>query len=124
MFPNQSIIFARSAFMIRRVQCILILLATAFASSAALARAENEGQEELDQATEKKLSATTLDDLSQVIDLCETALKKGLDQQSSQFANNLLTSSLLSRANAQYQRIVRQTPSGWPELRRMALADL
>jgi tetratricopeptide (TPR) repeat protein len=101
-----------------------MIFALAAACSAGLARAENEGQEDLDQATEKKLSATTLDDLSQVIDLCDSALKKGLDQQNTQFANSLLTSSLLNRATAQYQRIVRQTPGGWPQLRKEALADL
>ncbi len=35
----------------------------------AVARAENEGQDDLDQATEKKLSAESMDDLAKVADL-------------------------------------------------------
>ncbi len=38
---------------------------------------KNEGQQDLDLATEKKLNATSHSELGEVIDLCESALKKG-----------------------------------------------
>jgi tetratricopeptide (TPR) repeat protein len=100
----------------------LALAATLVCSS--VLHAENEGQEDLDQATEKKLSADSLDDLSQVTDLCESALKKGLDATNTQFANNLLTGTLLQRANILSKTIVEKHPQGWAQLRVLALADL
>jgi tetratricopeptide (TPR) repeat protein len=92
--------------------------------SVAVARAENEGQDDLDQATEKKLSAESMDDLSKVADLCESALKKGLDQSNTQFANNLLTGTLLERANIMAKNIVERNPQGWQQLRLLAIGDL
>ncbi|HZZ28166.1 MAG TPA: tetratricopeptide repeat protein [Pirellulales bacterium] len=89
-----------------------------------VARAENEGQDELDKASDKKLAADSVEDLGQVIDLCESALKKGLDAGNSQFANNLLTGTLLERANVLLKNIVQQKPAGWQQLRILALADL
>ncbi len=88
------------------------------------ARAENEGQEDLDQATDKKLSANTPDDFGNVIELCESALKKGLDKANTEFANNMLTSTLLQRATLYTRVIIERTPQGWPQIRKMALADL
>ncbi len=108
----------------RRFPWLLLVLATAVVLSAAVVRAENEGQEDLDQATEKKLSANSLDDLTQVIDLCDSALKKGLDDANTQFANNLLTSTLMQRANFIAKVIVERIPQNWPNLRQMALDDL
>ncbi|HEY2826434.1 MAG TPA: tetratricopeptide repeat protein [Pirellulales bacterium] len=93
-------------------------------AAAAVARAENEGQDDLDQATEKKLSADSLDDLAQVATLCESALKKGLDDSNTQFANNLLNGTLMERANVITKNIVERKPQGWPQLRLLALADL
>ena len=110
--------------MIRRFPWILLFAVAAIVLSATVVRAENEGQEDLDQATEKKLSANSPDDLSQVIDLCESALKKGLDDANTQFANNLLTSTLMQRANFLTKVIVERTPQGWFKLRQMALDDL
>src|SRR5262249_25959558 len=91
---------------------------------ARLGRAENEGQDDLDQATEKKLAAENLDDLGNVVDLCESALKKGLDDTNKQFANNLLTGTLLERANLLTKNIVERKPPGWQQLRVLALGDL
>ena len=110
--------------MLRRIPWLLLVTVTAVVLSAAVVRAENEGQEDLDQATEKKLSANSLDDLTQVIDLCDSALKKGLDDANTQFANNLLTSTLMQRANFLAKVIVERTPQSWPKLRQMALDDL
>jgi len=59
--------------------------------------AENEGQEDLDKATQLKVSAETLDDLGEVIDHVDTAIEKGLDKENKKFADDLLVSSLLQR---------------------------
>ncbi len=89
-----------------------------------VARAENEGQDDLDQATEKKLSAeNNIDQLSQVIDLCESAMEKGLEATNKQFAKNLLTGTLMQRASI----LVRQTQAhqrGWQQQRLNAISDL
>src|SRR5688572_28565889 len=43
--------------------------------------AENEGLEDLDKATQLKVTAESLDDLNEVVDRLETALEKGLDDE-------------------------------------------
>lgn len=72
------------------------LLLIAYASPA---RGENEGQENLDRATQLKVTAQDLDDLSEVVDQLEVALEKGLDKDNTEFANQLLIASLLQRGN-------------------------
>ena len=66
-------------------------------SSAAIA--ENEGLYDLDKAIEVKLTAQSLKEITEVIDLCESALKKGLDESNTKFANQLLSASLHTRAS-------------------------
>lgn len=94
--------------------------------SGALARAQNEGQEELNQATAKKLSAESLADLNEVVRLCEQALKKGLDETNTQYANSLLTGTLVQRAAILSAAIFEKNPpdARWPELRGVAIKDL
>jgi hypothetical protein len=60
-------------------------------------RAENEGQADLDKATQLKISAESLDDLNEVIDHTDAALERGLDPDNKKFAEQLLTSSLMQR---------------------------
>ena len=55
-----------------------LLFAALFLFAARVSAAENEGQDDLDKATEKKLSSESLNDLSEVLTLCESAMKKGL----------------------------------------------
>lgn len=62
------------------------------------ARAEGEGQEDLDRAIEAKLSAGNYQELGNVVDLCESALKKGLDEGNTGFCKQLLASTLMQRA--------------------------
>jgi tetratricopeptide (TPR) repeat protein len=62
------------------------------------ARAEGEGQAELDRAIEAKLAANTYQELGNVVDLCEEALKKGLDEGNTDFCKQMLASTLLQRA--------------------------
>src|SRR5437867_1893757 len=71
----------------------LFLLAAIVAPVAA----ENEGQADLDKATQLKVAAENLDDLGEVIDHIDTALEKGLDKENTKFAQQLLVASLLQR---------------------------
>src|SRR3954447_17759509 len=79
----------------RRV-CLFIgfLFATAFA---VVALADNAGQDDLDKATQLKVTAESLDDLGEVIDHLDTSLEKGLDKENTKFAQQMLVSSLLQR---------------------------
>ncbi|MEC7449809.1 MAG: tetratricopeptide repeat protein [Planctomycetota bacterium] len=84
---------------------------------------ENAGLEDLDKATDLKLDATSLRDLDQVVKLCESALEKGLDEDSTQFAKQLMVGTLLESA----QRISQPILAGgapdprWPFMRQQAL---
>src|SRR5262245_57674263 len=100
------------------------LLASLLLLSAAAVRAENEGQDDLDQAYDKKLAAKNLDDLAQIIELCESALKKGLDPANTKSANSLMTGVLMERASLLTRAIVTQDIKNWPQIRSAALADL
>jgi tetratricopeptide (TPR) repeat protein len=88
--------------------------------------AQNEGQGELDKATELQIQAQTLADLEQVAKLCEEALKKGLDEGNQAFAKQLLSSTLFQHASRLTEPIFEQSPPDrrWPLLRQFALRDL
>jgi len=90
------------------------------------ARAENEGQGDLDQATEVKLNASSMADLERVVELCESAIEKGLDEGSTLLAKSLLTSTLYDHASRFSEAIFGQTPPNpqWPLLRQYAVRDL
>ncbi len=95
-----------------------------------LARAgDNDGQADLDKAAEKKLSAKSLDDLAEVLKLCDSAVKQGLTTANKQFADALYTSTLNERATIYTEAIFQGASGGqldprWPQIREMALADL
>src|SRR5690606_29635087 len=74
-----------------------IVLAIGIAPAWGLAQ-ENGGQEDLDKALQAKVTAQSLRDLNEVIQLLESAIEKGLDVESSDFAETLLVESLLERA--------------------------
>ena len=80
----------------------------------------------LDKATEVKLSAENANDLNEVITLCQDALRAGLDESNTKFANELLASTLTQRAelicNELFERPVRPNRAG--KLVEMALSDL
>jgi tetratricopeptide (TPR) repeat protein len=89
------------------------------------ARAANEGQEDLDHATQAKLNARTQTDLGEVIRLAESALKKGLDDGNTQFAKELLASACIQRGTNYAGEILHLPPDpNWREIRRVALEDL
>ncbi len=56
--------------------------------------AQSEGQADLDAATSLKLNASSMADLERVIELCESAIEKGLDDESNQLAKSLVTATL------------------------------
>ncbi len=112
--------------MLRLVRFAILFLLAAAVLAGGPAWAENEGQEELDRATEAKLGASTLSDLAKVIELCQDALKKGLDEPNTEFANQLLASTHFQRGESIAGTIFSASPPDprWPQYRRLALADL
>ena len=91
----------------------LMIAAIAMFASRAIA-GDNDGQADLDKATEKKLSAISVEDLGEVVGLCESAMKKGLDASNTQFANDLYTSTLLQRATFYTQFVTEHNGDGDP----------
>ncbi len=102
---------------------------------------DNDGQADLDKATEKKLAAKTDADLGDVIGLCEQAIKKGLSATNADFANQLYNSALEQRGQSytgkffylqkilDLTRLGGQTPQGLTteevlKVRESALSDL
>lgn len=90
------------------------------------AKSGNLGQDDLNSATEAKLSAETFNDLGEVVRLCESALEKGLDEENSQFAKHLLAASLVQRAEVANKMMFGSggVDPKWVDYRRLALADL
>lgn len=88
--------------------------------------AEPEGQVDLDKATELQVGAKSLADLEKVARLCESALKKGLDEANTEFATQLLTATLFQHANRLCGPVLEQSPPDrrWPVLRQFAMRDL
>lgn len=74
-------------------------LLCAMAASGVAARGADEGQADLDKATELKLGAQTSADFTDVIQFCQSALKKGLDKNNTTFANDLMASALAQRGS-------------------------
>jgi len=91
-----------------------------------LARAANEGQEDLDKATRQKLTAGTMKDLEEVIQLCESARKKGLDADNDAFARQILSATLMQRGMVVSRALLDSgaVPPAWRVLRDQALKDL
>ena len=88
--------------------------------------AGSEGQDDLDKATKLKITATSMKDLGEVISLCESARKKGLDPDNDTFAKSILASTLMQRGAALGRAVFESnnaTPS-WVRVRDLALADL
>src|SRR5262245_36615580 len=85
-------------------------------------RADNEGQADLDMATELQLTAETLGELERVIKLAESALEKGLDKGQAEFAKKLLGATLYQHANRHAASVFEQTPPDprWPIIRTQA----
>jgi tetratricopeptide (TPR) repeat protein len=84
----------------------LVALAATFSPTA---RASGNGQADLDEALRVKITAEGLQELNQVIELLESALDKGLDLENSNFAEQVLSESLLERA-LQLTQVVDNVP--------------
>jgi tetratricopeptide (TPR) repeat protein len=100
-----------------RVGVVILLLATAGQTMAG-----NPGQEDLDKATDAKIDAKTLKDLDEVVRLCESAKKKGLDAENVKFADQILASTLAQRGSFKTRAFfANQTAT---QLRKQAQEDL
>ncbi len=90
------------------------------------ALADNEGQSKLDEATIKKLDANSPADLAKVIELCETAISLGLDEDNTRLAKQILSSSALQRAELMIQQLpaVANNRGALNQLRVKTLEDL
>jgi tetratricopeptide (TPR) repeat protein len=111
--------------MIRPLQ----FLAAAFVLTATCVlplRAED-GQDDLNKATEKKMNVASMDDINEVIRLTESALQKGLDDANKDFANKMLAGALTQRGGAIATGAVQLYAANqgqWEQLRQTALGDL
>lgn len=118
----------------RLLVCVLMALAAAagtpeLVAEEATSQAEtNGGQETLDKAIEAKLGASSLDDLENVIKLCQQAIDEGLDEANADFARQLMAATRIQRGSALAETLLRpglmQPGSNWSELRKLALEDL
>ncbi|MGI6402026.1 MAG: tetratricopeptide repeat protein [Thermoguttaceae bacterium] len=90
----------------------------------------NSPEELVNLATEIKLTASTLLDLTKVISLCNKAEQLGLDEDNLEFARQLRISAQLDRGLAIAQLFMNpeldlsQMPHGWEPLRDNAIGDL
>ncbi len=84
------------------------------------------GQDDLDAATEYRVTVRSLADLGRVVRLCESAMEKGLSKENTKYAEQLLSSTLLQRAAQLCIPIFDRTPPNakWPQFRTYALRDL
>ena len=94
------------------------------------ATAENAGLEDLDKATQLKVTAENLPDLNVVVDKLDSAIEKGLDKENQAFADQLLLSALLQRATVLSAAVLdrplvdpRRDPR-WMQVRQFAVNDL
>jgi tetratricopeptide (TPR) repeat protein len=112
--------------MLRAKSVGILTLWLVMAGWTAVLRADNEGQADLDKATELQVAAKSMQDLEQVVRLCDSALKKGLDEANRKFAEQMLSSTLFQRAARLASAIFDQKPPDrrWPVLRKVALPDL
>jgi tetratricopeptide (TPR) repeat protein len=116
--------------MFRIVQSLSVAACVLLAAIASPVLAENDGQPDLDKATQLKVTAETLDDLNEVIDRVDSAIDKGLDTDNKKFADQLLEASLLQRGQL-FAAAVFNVPAQDPQrgmrsmqFRQFALSDL
>lgn len=104
------------------------MLVAAMLGAAPAFAAEGNGQADLDKATESKLTASSINDLNEVIQLAESALKKGLDATNTEFANRLLSSAHLQRAQETAKHLFTLTnitsAEDFSQRRKLAVSDI
>lgn len=101
---------------------VSVILVTAFSWSTP--SVAEEGQGDLDKAIELQLSAESPQDLDQVISYCESALKKGLDEDNAEFAGQLLSSTAYRYGSMLAQFMTRQQPQLREQTIKMSLGLL
>lgn len=84
------------------------------------------GQADLNDAIDAKLAVDELDDFARVLDLCERAIDKGLDEESRRFAEDLYTGTLIDRAGMLTEALFNSPgPNAqWARIRAFAMRDL
>ncbi len=88
--------------------------------------APSEGLADLDEALRVKVTSNGLQDLSKVIDILGTAIDKGLEVEENDFAEQMLSDSLMERATG-LMRVINTQSIRDPrvqQIRRMATSDL
>ena len=97
-----------------------------FAVLPAVGRAQNEGQDKLDEATSLKLDAKTPEQLKKVIKLCDEAIQAGLDEGNKALADQVLAAAAFQRAQIIIQQLPRvaNNPGAVRRLRDETMADL
>jgi tetratricopeptide (TPR) repeat protein len=108
-----------------RPPLLLLLLALVLPCGPARA-ADKPGQADLDAAIDAKLAADNFDDFGSVLELCESAIEKGLDDEAKKFATDLYTGTLMDRAGMVVEAIFEaDTPDPqWQKMRQFAMRDL
>jgi len=86
----------------------------------------NAGLKDLDEATLAKLTAESVQDLADVIDQCELALSKGLEENHATLAKQLLVTTRVERATFFSSKIFGelQPDRRWRQFRQLAMSDL
>ena len=86
----------------------------------------NAGEDDLFEATQRKVNSQSFGDLKEVILLCESAIRKGLDEQNQNFAKQLIASTRFERASRICEEIFDRYPpsDNWPTLSQLARVDL
>ncbi len=109
--------------MVKRIWIAFLVAALALP---ALCRADNEGQDKLDEATSLKLEAKDPEQLGKVIELCEKAKELGLDEDNTLIANQVLAASALQRAKLTVSQLGKAgpNPAAVNRLRNNAQRDL
>lgn len=103
--------------------CTLFAL---LASQASVAIAEDKGLDDLDKATDLQLQVKNLQDLDQVVQLAESAIEKGLDEENTEFAKQLIVSSLWQHASQLAAAIFEQPRPHpqWRNIRELVTKDI
>ena len=103
-------------------QLVMVLAISLLMTSAA--QADGEGQEDYNQAVRAKLKAKTTKDYDGVIDLCEQAIKKGLDDETKKLAQDMIRNTLnviCVKLSDEVFELARSGQQTWRFKRRQAL---
>ncbi len=104
----------------------IVLLLSSLLPAPGLALAQDEGLDKLDEATSLKSSADNPAKLAKVIELCEAAIKAGLDDDNLQLAKEILADAALQRAKILLQGMPRiaNNPQRLQQLRTQIVNDV